>query len=62
MTVTVIDLDPDELGRSRSELLKSLHLTEDELRNRVDSETATREERTALDRLEEIAFLLGEEQ
>lgn len=61
MTVTVVNVDVDDLVRDRRGLLESLHLTESGLRERVDNETATRAERTALDRLEEIAFLLGED-
>ncbi|EHR63779.1 hypothetical protein [Saccharomonospora cyanea] len=60
MTVTVIDVTTEELLRSREELLQRLRLTPDELRERVRSEVATSDERDALQRLDEISFLLGE--
>lgn len=60
MTVTVIDVTTEELLRSREELLQQLRLTPDELRERVRSEVATSDERDALQRLDEISFLLGE--
>jgi len=60
MTVAVIDVTTEELLRSREVLLQRLRLTPEELRERVRSEVATSEERDALQRLDEISFLLGE--
>ncbi|MCP2255750.1 hypothetical protein LY13_004532 [Prauserella aidingensis] len=60
MTVDVINVTRDELVADRATLLAQLGLTHDELRRRVIREAATVEERDALDRLDEIAFLLGE--
>lgn len=61
MTVKVIEVTKAELRRDRDALLATLRLDEQELRRRVDNEIATVGEREALERLEEIAFLLGED-
>jgi hypothetical protein len=61
MTVGVIDVTPERLVNSRSELLESLHMSEEDLRNRVSNEIATAAEQSAVARLDEIAFLLGED-
>ncbi|PRX44302.1 hypothetical protein B0I33_112180 [Prauserella shujinwangii] len=61
MTVTVINLTREELIESREKLLHDLRMTTEELRDRVTHETATTAERVALERLDEIAFLLGEQ-
>lgn len=61
MTVAVSRLTRDELVRNRADLLDELRVSEEDLRRRVDDETATAAERIALERLEEIAFLLGED-
>ncbi|ACU97879.1 hypothetical protein Svir_29010 [Saccharomonospora viridis DSM 43017] len=61
MTVSVVDVTKEDLLRSRESLLQRLRLSPEELRERVANETATAEERVALERLDEIAFLLGEQ-
>jgi hypothetical protein len=60
MTIAVVDLTRDDLIRRRRELLASLRMSQEELRNRAEREIATADERAALAGLEEIAFLLGE--
>lgn len=62
MTVEVVDLRSDELRSSREAVLDHISLSEAELRERVVGEIATSEEQAALARLEEIAFLLGEDE
>lgn len=62
MTVEVIKVSTEELKRDRDQLLNELRLTEEDLRSRVLSEMATSREREALERLKEIAFLLGEDE
>lgn len=61
MAITVIELSLEELVRRREEILEDLRMTEDELRDRAVHETATAEERSLLARLDEISFLLGED-
>jgi hypothetical protein len=61
MTVEVIRVTPDELLDDRKRLLDELPYSVDDLRRRVRSEVATADERAALERLGEIAFLLGED-
>jgi hypothetical protein len=61
MTVTVIEVTKVELRQDRAALLSDLSMDEQELRRRVDNEIATASERDGLERLEEIAFLLGED-
>ena len=61
MTVSVVDVTKEDLLRSRESLLQRLRLSPEELCERVANETATAEERVALERLDEIAFLLGEQ-
>lgn len=61
MAITVIELSCDELIRRRDEILSDLRMSEDELRDRALRETATTEERSMLARLDEISFLLGED-
>lgn len=61
MTVSVVDVTKEDLLRSRESLLQRLRLSPEELRERVANETASAEERVALERLDEIAFLLGEQ-
>lgn len=61
MTVKVIEVTEAELRRDRDAILSSLRMDEQELRHRVDNEIATAGERNALERLKEIAFLLGED-
>ena len=61
MTVSVVDVTKEDLLRSRESLLQRLRVSPEELRERVANETATAEERVALERLDEIAFLLGEQ-
>ncbi|SEF29272.1 hypothetical protein SAMN05421837_104617 [Amycolatopsis pretoriensis] len=62
MTVEVIKVSTDQLRRDREQLLRDLRITEDDLRSRVTGELATSDERAALERLKEIAFLLGEDE
>jgi hypothetical protein len=62
MPVEVITVSTRELERDRERLLRELNMTESELRWRVISEVSTSHEREALERLKEIAFLLGEDQ
>lgn len=62
MPVTVIDLSKDQLIERRGELLSRVGCTADQLRGRVLSETATTEERAILATLDEIEFLLDEDQ
>ncbi|MFD4250474.1 hypothetical protein ACFWQL_12120 [Amycolatopsis thermoflava] len=61
MTVKVIEVTEAELRQDRDAILSSLRMDEQELRRRVDNEIATASERDALERLKEIAFLLGED-
>lgn len=61
MTVKVIEVTEAELRQDREAILSSLRMDEQELRRRVDNEIATAGERDALERLAEIAFLLGED-
>lgn len=62
MTVTVIALTKDELVERRKELLTTVRCTEAELRRRVLAETASGDERATLVTLDEIAFLLDDDQ
>lgn len=48
-----------ELADERRDLLASLRITEDELRERASRELLTGGERQVLRRLDQIAFLLG---
>ena len=61
MTVSVVDVTKEDLLRSRESLLQRLRLSPEELRERVANETATADERVMLERLDESAFLLGEQ-
>jgi hypothetical protein len=58
MEVELIPVTPAELEADRSRLLKQY--SDGELTRRVRAELATAEDRAALERLDEIAFLLGE--
>lgn len=61
MTVEVIKVSTAELQRDRARLLRELGMTEERLRHRVITEVADANERDILERLKEIAFLLGED-
>lgn len=58
MTAAVINVTADELHRRRAELEEKYSV--DDLRHRVDTETATEDDYIALEQFDEIAFLLGE--
>jgi hypothetical protein len=62
MTVRVIELTKADLVERRRALLAKVGRSEHELRRRVLAETATADERAALVTLDEIAFLLDDDQ
>lgn len=55
----VVKADPVELSARRERALSSVRLTEDELRTRVETGSATPEERDAWQEVDTVAFLLG---
>ncbi len=61
MTVAVTEFTTPDLIARRAELLASIAFTHDELRERVECDAATEAEYSALESLDEIAFLLGED-
>lgn len=59
MDAIVVKADPAELRARRDRALASVRLTEDELRARVESGSATPDERDAWQEVDTVAFLLG---
>ena len=55
----VVKADPAELRARRECALSSVRLTEDELRARIKSGSATPDERDAWQEVDTVAFLLG---
>jgi hypothetical protein len=62
MTVTVVALTKNELIERRDDLLAKVSGSADDLRSRVLAEAATADERAILVTLDEIAFLLDDDQ
>jgi hypothetical protein len=59
MNAVVVHSDPAKLRARRDRALESVHLTAEELKDRVDSGIATPEERDAWREVDTVAFLLG---
>lgn len=55
----VVKADPAELRARRERALSSVRLTEDQLRARIETGSATPEERDAWQEVDTVAFLLG---
>lgn len=62
MPVTVTELTREDLIARRDRLLGQVHMSEEQLRERVRAESATADERAILSTLDEIAFLLDDDQ
>ncbi|OZM72653.1 hypothetical protein CFN78_13535 [Amycolatopsis antarctica] len=61
MTVEVIEVSSGDLLARRQRLLHEVNSTHEELRERVAAEVATTSEIEALESLDEVEFLLGEQ-
>lgn len=61
MNIRLIKLSREELLDDREQLRRETGMSYADLRQRVVHEVATASERTAYERLMEIAFLLGED-
>ena len=59
MDAIVVKADPAELRARREHALSSVRLTEDELRARIKSGSATPDERDTWQEVDTVAFLLG---
>lgn len=59
MTITVKRYTAAELEKNRRELLASVHMTADQLRERGRNQTLSPEERQVLREIENIDYLLG---
>jgi hypothetical protein len=62
MTIAVVQLTKAQLIERRNSLLGELRISETELRDRVEHEMATFDERAIFQTLDEIAFLLAEDE
>jgi len=55
----LIQANPEQLRARRDRALASVRLTEDELRGRIEADSATPDERDAWQEVDTVAFLLG---
>jgi len=55
----LIQANPEMLRARRDRALASVRLTEDELRGRIEADSATPDERDAWQEVDTVAFLLG---
>lgn len=62
MTIAVVKLTKEQLIERRNNLLSELRISEAELRDRVEHEMATFDERAIFQTLDEIAFLLADDE
>lgn len=62
MTVAVIELSTQDLLDRRADVLNDVKVSETELQRRVNAEAATTAEHVALEALDEIRFLLDDDQ